>query len=239
MIRLGTALLLVFAACASSLVHAAAPTPYTATYEVFRNGKALGTGVVTLKRDGRGYWELTSVTEGTKGLASLAGVEIRERSIVDVRDDAIETLDYRYSQSAGWKKRERSVRFDAASKRITSRDKDREFGFDLTPGVMDRQAVSLALSRDVASGKTGTLSYTVVDRDELGPQDYVVGAREQVETPAGNLAAVRVERERKDDARGRKTTSWLGVEQGFIPVRVLQTEGDGDSFEMRLVSVKR
>lgn len=236
--RLGSTMLLAFAA-ATSLAQAAAPTPYTATYEVIRNGKPLGTGTVTLKPDGRGHWELTSVTEGTKGLASLAGVEIRERSVIDVRDDAMETLDYQYQQSAGWKKRERSVRFDAASRRITSRDKDREFGFDLTPGVLDRQAVSLALSRDVADGKTGTLSYTVVDRDELGPQEYRVGAREQVETPAGSLAAVRVERERKGDTRGRKTTSWLGVEQGFIPVRVLQTESDGDSFEMRLVSVKR
>lgn len=237
--RCAAALLLAVSAVTMSPVFAATLTPYTATYEVMRNGKPLGTGVVTLKPDGRGHWELTSVTEGTKGLASLAGVEIRERSVVDVREDVIETLDYRYQQSAGWKKRERSVSFDAAAKRITSRDKDREFGFDLVPGVMDRQAVSLALSRDVASGKTGTLSYTVVDRDELGPQDYVVGARERIDTPAGNLAAVRVERQRKDDTRGRTTTSWLGVEQGYIPVRVLQTESDGGSFEMRLVSVKR
>lgn len=217
---------------------AAALKPYTAQYEVLRNGKPLGNGTVALKPDGRGHWELTSVIEGTRGLASLAGVEIRERSVIDVRDDAMETLDYDYTQSAGWKTRERSVRFDHATKRITSRDREREFGFDLAPGVLDRQAVSLALSRDVARGRTGTLSYTVVDRDELGPQDFVVGAREQVSTPAGEFAAVRVERQRKD-SRGRSTTSWLGIEQDYIPVRVLQTEADGGSLELRLVSLKR
>lgn len=226
-------------ALAAAVPAFAAPTPYTAEYEVFRNAKPLGRGVVTFKPDGLGHWELTSVTEGTKGLASLAGVEIRERSIVDMRDDGIATLDYTYRQSAGWKTRERSVQFDTAGKRIVSRDKDREFGFDLSPNVLDRQAVSLALSRDVAAGKRDVLTYTVVDRDELGPQRYRVAGEERVTTPAGNLAAIRVERERENDARLRRTTSWLGIEQGYIPVRVLQTESDGDSFEMRLVSVKR
>ena len=221
-------------------VHAtAAPVPYTAEYEVFRNAKPLGRGTVTFKPDGRGHWELTSVTAGTKGLASLAGVEIRERSVVDVRDDGMATLDYSYSQSAGWKTRERSVQFDRPRGRIVSRDKDREFGFDLQPDVLDRQAVSLALTRDVAAGKRDVLTYTVVDRDELGPQRYRVAGEERVTTPAGNLAAIRVERERENDTRGRKTTSWLGVEQGFVPVRILQTEADGDSFEMRLISMQR
>lgn len=223
----------------AGLAHAAEPLqPYTAEYEVFRNDKPLGRGTVTLKPDGLGHWELTSVTEGTRGLASLAGVEIRERSVVDLQDGRLQTLGYEYRQSAGWKKRERSVVFDAAGKRIVSRDRDREFTFDLTPGVLDRQAVSLALSRDVAAGKRDVLSYSVVDRDELDTQTFRVGAEEKVTTPAGTLAALRVERERTD-ARGRKTTSWLGIEQGYIPVRVLQTEADGDSIEMRLVAVSR
>ncbi len=223
----------------AGLAHAAEPLQaYTAEYEVFRNDKPLGRGIVTLKPDGLGHWELTSVTEGTRGLASLAGIEIRERSIVDLQDGRLQTLAYEYRQSAGWKKRERSVAFDPAAKRILSRDRDREFTFDLTPGVLDRQAVSLALSRDVAAGKRDLLSYSVVDRDELESQTFRVGAEERVTTPAGTLAALRVERERSD-ARGRKTTSWLGIEQGYIPVRVLQTEADGGSFEMRLVSVSR
>ena len=223
----------------AGVTHAATPLqPYTAEYEVFRNNKPLGHGVVTLKPDGLGHWELTSVTEGTRGLASLAGVEIHERSVIDLHDDRLETLGYEYRQSAGWKKRERSIAFDPAGKSIISRDRDREYRFDFSPGVLDRQAVSLALSRDVAAGKRDVLTYTVVDRDELDTQTFRIGAQEHVTTPAGKLDALRVERERTD-ARGRKTTSWLGVEQGYIPVRILQTESDGDSFEMRLVSLKR
>ena len=48
------------------------------------------------------------MTEGTKGMASLAGVEIRERSLVTLQDDTLETRAYDYQQSAGWKKRQRS-----------------------------------------------------------------------------------------------------------------------------------
>jgi hypothetical protein len=43
----------------------------------------------------------------------------------------------------------------------------------------------------------------------------------------------------RDDARGRSTTTWLGIEQDFLPVRMLQTEPDGDTFEMRLVEMTR
>ena len=231
--------LIALAMAATLPVHAAAPslTPYTAEYEVIRNDKPLGRGMVTLKQVAGGQWELLSVTEGTKGMASLAGVEIRERSLVSLQDDTLETRAYDYQQSAGWKKRQRSVSFDTG--RIVSRDKDQDFTFDLSPGVLERQAVSLALSRDVAAGKRDVLSYTVVDRDELGPQRYRVGAEEQVTTPAGTLPAIRVERDRDGDTRGRQTTSWLGVNQGYVPVRVLQTEADGGSFEMRLVSITR
>ena len=74
-------------------------------------------------------------------------------------------------------------------------------------------------------------------RDRFGPQTYRVGAEETVETPAGPQRALRVERVRNKS--GRVTTTWLGMDNGFVPVRVVQREADGESFEMRLVSLKR
>lgn len=234
------AVLLTFvAAIASVQVFASPLQPYTAEYEVLRNGEPLGRGTVSLKRIEGGTWELLSITRGTEGLAGLAGAEIVERSTLQGFDDRIETLAYHFRQDIAWKSRERSVSFDPAGKRILSRDRDREYPFAFARGVLDRQCVVLALAQDVAAGKRGVLSYTVVDRDQFGPQRYRVRrAEERVETPAGILRALRVERVRSE-SRGRTTTSWLGIEQGFLPVKVLQSEPDGDSFEMRLISLRR
>ena len=224
---------------ASSLPALAAPwSQYRAEYEVLRNGKPMGRGEVTLADSGNGRWELRSITRGTEGLAGLSGAEISERSTLRVDGDAIETIDYQQRQDMAWKTRERSVSVDAAAGRITSRDRRGEHAFAYQPGVLDRQAVVLGLARDLAAGKTGELTYVMVDRDEFGPERYRVGATETVNVPAGALDAVRVERLRSG-SKGRTTLSWLDPAQGYVPVRVLQTEPDGDSFEMRLISLKR
>ena len=220
------------------VAEAAPPLPYTAEYEVLRNGSLMGRGTVSLRRDERGQWEFRSVTRGTEGLAGLTGAEIVEHSTLRWIDDHPQPLSYRYRQDLAWRSRERSVDFDSAAGRIVSRDRRGEHVFAFAPGVLDRQSVVLAVARDLAAGERDTLSYEVVDREEFGPQRYRVGAEETVQTPAGALRALRVERVR-DENRGRSTTNWFGIEQGFLPVRVLQTEPDGDSFEMRLISLTR
>ena len=214
----------------------AQPTPYTAEYEVLRNGKALGRGTVSLVDEGE-TWTLTSVTRVTEGLASLAGVEIVEASTLRWRDGKPETLDYRYRQQAAWKKRERDVRVDAERGLIVSREKDKSHDFDYRPYAIDRQVVALAMANDLSRGSTREkLTYRVVDRDRFGPQTYRVLGEETVATPAGTQAAVRLERTRKN---GRSTTTWLGTANGYVPVKVIQREPDGETFEMRLLSLKR
>ena len=214
----------------------AQPAPYTADYEVLRNGKALGRGTVTLVDEGE-TWTMTSVTRGTEGLASLAGVEIVESSTLRWRDGKPETLEYRYRQEAAWKKRERDVRVDAERGRILSREKDKSHDFDYRPYAIDRQVVALAMANDLSKdGKREKLTYRVVDRDRFGPQTYRVLGEENVATPSGAQPAVRLERTRKN---GRSTTTWLGTNNGFVPVKVIQREPDGETFEMRLLSLKR
>lgn len=228
---------LLFALALAAPAAFAQPAPYTAEYEVLRNGKALGHGTVTLSEEGD-TWLLTSVTRGTEGLAGIAGVEIVEKSILQWREGRPETLDYQYRQQAAWKKRERSVRVDIEHGRVTSRDKDRVHEFVYEPFVLDRQVVALAMANDLAQGKRGELTYTVVDRDQFGAQKYRVAAEETVETPGGPQRALRVERVREGEP-ARVTVTWLGIDTGFVPVRIVQRESDGESFEMRLVSLRR
>lgn len=215
----------------------AQPKPYVAEYEVLRNDKPLGRGTVTLSQGEGDTWLLSSVTKGTKGLASMANVEIVEKSILQWRDGRPESIDYQYRQQAAWKTRERSVHIDAQHGRVTSHDKDKTHEFVYSPFVVDRQVVALAMANDLAKGgKREKLTYRVVDRDRLGPQTYRVGAEETVDTPAGPQRAVALQRTRRN---GRSTTTWLGTLNGFVPVKVIQREPDGDSFEMRLLSLKR
>jgi hypothetical protein len=215
----------------------AALRPYTATYEVSRNGAVAGRATVTLQQSGD-HWSIESITTGTNGLAALAAADIREHS--DFRDNGgqLETLGYRYAQKTILKSSERSISVDSADGRIVSRDKHGEHEFPLQPGVLDHQSLTVAMAQDLAAGKSGTLSYSVVDKDQLSTQRYRVGKQETTRVPAGTLRTINVVRMR-DSANGRVTASWLGMDNGFVPVRVVQTEPNGEVYEMQLVSLKR
>ena len=234
-----------FPLCLLAASASAAPPPasadlraFRAEYEVRRNGDALGRGTVTLRATGGGRWEYLSHTRGTEGLAGLAGAEIVERSTLRRHEQRLETLAYSFRQEIGWKERERSIEVDETAQRIVSRDRDKEQVFAFEHGVLDRHAVVLALTEDLAAGRREGLRYTVADREELGPQHFRVIGEDTITTEAGRLRTLKVERVRSGRP-GRMTTSWHGIEQSYLPVRVLQREPDGDTFEMRLISLER
>jgi len=212
----------------------AQPAEFRGNYEVLRNDVPEGTATLTLERRGDGSWDLRTLTTGTQGLAGLAGVAITEESILEWRDGRPELVSYRYDQRAAWKSKQRSMLRHGDSILCNSDGHEAALAFE--PGVVDRHAVMLAIAADLASG-SGTLSYRVADKGRLETHTYRNAGIERTASPAGNYETIRVERVR--ETPGRTTTSWLAPELGYMPVRVVQREPDGDSVEMRLRSVPR
>ena len=120
-----TRLILLAALLAPFAAQAVAPAPYTAKYEVRRNGERLGQATVSFKSLGNGRFELSSNTVGSEGLAAIAGIAVTERSVVRWTGGQPETVSYDYRQKTAWKSRERGLQVNAAAGRIDARDKDR------------------------------------------------------------------------------------------------------------------
>lgn len=221
----------------ASISVAAPPSmqPYVAEYDVLRDGALAGRTTVSLEAGSDGHWRLHSRTQGTQGLAALAGLVVEETSVFSESTHGLDCISYRYRQS-GLRVRERSVDCGGKDTDIVSRDHRNEYRFPAQAGVLDRQTVSLALGRELAAGKNGTFDFHVVDRERLEPQQFRLIGEETVALPAGDQRALRVERIRENQDRG--TTTWFDPEQR-IPVRVVQREGDKVSFEMRLRSLQR
>lgn len=209
---------------------AAALKPFRAEFEMFRDGKKLGVAVLTLQQTGAGRWQFDSVNEGTEGLAGVANVSIQESSQFVESESGLATQQYRFNQSMLFKKKQRSV--DVQGTRVHLDDGDKQYAFDLpTGGVLDRNIIVLALMQDVPT-VSGDKDYPVADKREISTQKYRFGAVESVETPAGRFAAKRVDRIREQP--GRTTTTWFAESIGWMPVRILQVEPDGESLELRL-----
>ena len=215
----------------------AMPPPYTARYEVRRNGERLGEATVALKALGGGRAEFSSSIVGSEGLAALTSATIDERSLLRWSRGAPETVSWDYRQKVAWKTRERSLAVDAEGQRIDSRDRDKRFSPPYRAGVLDRNAVTVALMQDLAAGRSGELRYLVPDRNELQQWLFRVGASERMNTPLGAQRVLKVERIRESGG-GRSTTLWLAQDRRFVPLRILQQEPDGESIEMRIISLR-
>lgn len=209
---------------------------FSANYVVFRNGKDLGNATISFSDIGNGRWELTTKTIGT-GIAAIAGVEINERSLIRWNDGKPETIDYSFSQKAGWKDKQRTITVNAQSKTIVSQDKEKTYSLKYQPGVLDRHAITVAIMQDLAQGKHGDLVYPVADRDELNTQLYRLIGNEKMDTTLGSMNSVKVQRIR-ESANGKTTTLWLALDKQFVPLRIEQKEGNGDTIEMRITGLR-
>ena len=228
---------LCFAVLASAAaVQAAEKTPlqpFRADYEVLRNGKELGSATLSLHQVGDGTWEFSSHTKGTKGMASLLGVDVVEKSTFRWRDGQPEGLHYEYSQEAAIKSRQRRTEFDWNSGNARSSDGKDAYTARLEPGAMDRNLVTIALMAALKEN-AHELRFRVVDKDRIAEQNYREGGRETLALPGGKLDTVRVERQREDSKR--TTISWFAPQRGWLPAQIEQVEKNGETITLRLAS---
>ncbi len=230
-------LLLTLALLAPVVALAAPPAPYTAHYQVLRNGTRLGVATISFQPLANGRYELRTDTEGSEGLAAIAGVSIHERSIIRWNGSVPETVAYSFRQKMAWKSRDKGFQVDARNGRIESQDKDRHFSPPYQPGVLDRNAITVALMSDLGSGKTGDLRYLVPDHDSLETQVFRAGAAARLDTALGAARAIRVDRIRESSG-GRATSLWLAEDRNYLPVRIMQREPNGETIEMRITSAR-
>jgi hypothetical protein len=92
----------------------------------------------------------------------------------------------------------------------------------------------LALQHDVAAGKK-SMSYQVVDGNEVDTYDFRVLGSEKVDTKAGKIDAIKVERVRDPTQNKRITVLWFAKDWDYLLVRLQQVETDGKEYNIMLL----
>lgn len=207
--------------------------PFSASYEVRRNGSVLGEARLQLAPDGDA-WRFTTQTRGTHGLARAANIRIDESTRFRYLDGQAETLEYRYTQRTTFNSRERGVVVDADGGRIELRNRNNRQELPYVRGVVDRQLATVVLMQAVAAGRRGAQTLQVADRNDVEAQAWMIGGVEAVPLDTAQQRGLRIERQR-DPAEGRNTLLWLDENEGHIPLRIEQREDDGETIEMRLL----
>lgn len=208
-------------------VHAADLKPFSATYTAdWKQLPMSGTAERSLNKGADGEWTLAFK-------ASMMIASLTEISTLRMDKEVMLPQTYNFERGGLGKARKVDLDFDWAAKKVTGTDRGDPVSLPLNAGVLDKSTYQLALQHDVAAGKK-SMSYQVVDGDEIDTYDFRVLGTEQVATKAGQVDAIKVERVRDPTQSKRITVLWFAKDWDYLLVRLQQVETDGKEYNIML-----
>lgn len=215
----------------SQAAFAAAPGAFTATYNVSQGGSPIGEATITLRPGEHGEWIYSKEVKGTGGLAAMLGASTRETSHLRWKGDVPEAISYDYSLQASIKHKERHLRVDWASGKVTVDEGKGAHTYAAVPGMVERNTTALALGVALRDGKQ-QVNLPVGVRQQVETQNFKAQGKESISVPAGKFNAERIDR--TDAERG--FSAWYAPSKYVLPVKLSQH--DGGDIVMELVSYR-
>ncbi len=234
-----TVIWVLMAAC-SGLALAAEPVPipaHEARYEVLRHGNKIGELEVSLEQLENGVWYYRSDTQATAWWVRALNVSAEESAHFVWRGKQIMMLTYHHAQHAPANNRYFQHRTDWQAGTTEIRTERGQQTIELVANLVDPLSLRLQMAVNLAdeSRQRETQSFTLLDRDEVKPQQYAYDGAEEQNLPAGCFETIRMRR--IEDPESRKTNlSWHAADFEWMPVRILRREDDKDRLDIRLIS---
>lgn len=201
--------------------------PFSASYTAdWKQLPVSGTASRSLEAVDNGLWKLSFQ-------ASMLVASLSEESTLRVENSALLPQTYLYERSGLGKSKKVEQDFDWNAKQVLGSDRGTPIRLPLNRGLLDKSTYQLALQYDVAAGKK-SMSYQVVDGDEVETYDFRVLGEEVVSTQVGSVDAVKVERVRDPTQSNRKTVLWFAKDWNYLLVRLHQVEKDGKEYQIML-----
>jgi hypothetical protein len=190
-------------------------------FDVKCEGRDVAEVLERLEVKGNSY-QMTETSKG-KGFYALMGTAKRTSrgSIANGVPQPAEFADERSGRDTAraW--------FDHKALTVTMQYQGRKGTEEIPPNSQDRLSFLLALT--LMPGRVQTLKFSIFDGKGQSRVHYDVGARERIQTPAGDFNAVKVSRRGEPGATDRAEL-WIASEIG-LPVRLVHVEKDGKSCE--------
>ena len=214
---------------------AAATPPYTARYELTRNGSPVGELIqkLTISADGSVVYASRTTPKGV--LAWLLAGTVEERTVLERAEGRLRPLNYRHDRLGIGPDRIVEIAFDWDRQRVRNVIDGDPWVMQIAADTFDKHALLLAVSEDLAAGALHE-AYPVADGGKLKQYRFINAGTEEIETPAGRFETIVVQRR-----RGNKTTGtdfWHAPSLGHLPVRVERLLEDGDRYLLVLQNIE-
>lgn len=203
--------------------------PFTAIYQVDRDGTPLGHARFTLSHQGENCYLYHGVAT-PEGLAALLVGRTVEESHFCIQGGRIRPLSYRSEESGG--KDNYALKFDWVNRLVRT---DGGAPRKLNAEGVDPLSLQIALRKILSDGggrlPAGPITLLVIEDDNEKTYSFRQNGRETLNTPVGKFDAIRLDR--SDDSK-RKLRMWLAPELAYLPVQVERQKGSGAVTRLRI-----
>lgn len=212
--------------------------PFTAEYDLYRNGDRLGTTVVELSREDNGTWVYELESKAQRGIIGLVGAGYEESTRWLKSGERLMPLTFRRKQHVAFSDRSYEAHFDWTDNRAWGRARNREWQVaDLDGNILDRLLVNLALVRDLRCDRQ-ELVYEVLEKGDLETWRFNRRGKTAVTTPDGEYRAVKIAKHH--DNPHRESLTWHAPALDWLAVRIEhQDDKDEDRFHMVLRTLEK
>ncbi|ADV26925.1 hypothetical protein Psesu_1075 [Pseudoxanthomonas suwonensis 11-1] len=207
--------------------------PFVATYQAYYRGRPAGSATMRLAREETSRWRIELDLRAERGVASLARLNIHQRTLFDEHDGHYRPLSQDTERRAILFGKEVAGIYDW--KNMQARwegdlSKERRRPVALQPGDMSALLINLAVMRDAQPG--ARMDYRFVDGGRVRAHVYHVAQLPET-LAVGDMSYEALRVERRDDD-GDQTLVWVadGVP---TPIRILQREDGEDEVDLRLI----
>jgi hypothetical protein len=218
--------------------------PYHASYELYRDGKEVGTAKRELSKLSDNRWQLSMSVEASMMMLSF---EYHQQSEFTVEQDryaagvTLKPINFMQKDLNSFKSpRVQKQTFDWEYQQELGSYKGKSWQVRLESGTLDRLTSLQQLQQDLANSESIKLEnyfrYPVSYKGKVDLELYKLLALETLTLKSGSsYQTLKVEKLHDNDKR--KTYLWLSPKQGYLPIRIQQFKDDEEQADMQLKSL--
>ncbi|MDH5736752.1 MAG: DUF3108 domain-containing protein [Gammaproteobacteria bacterium] len=178
-----------------------------------------------------------------ESLARNAMIKINEQSRFSHLDNHIRPDTYSYERTGVGKNRQALLTFDWPGGQVLNDVQNVPWKMAITDGTLDKLVYQLQLRLDLlAAREQGTditalteFHYEVADGGRLKDYYFRSLGREVVETPLGEINALKLERIKSE--KNRETLVWMDPDREYLLVKMIQVEKKGRALHLLIKSL--
>ena len=199
---------------------------FKADYEVFKDGKKIGTSSTELTKNASNF-KITDKADGTHGMASFLGFRRSEVTVFTENNNNFVPNSYQMKQKVAFNKRYSEYQIDEQKQMVYGVHKGNEWQMQIPTNFSTPNLVGLNLSQDICKGKKLDLNYQIVKDGKIQSYSFKIITE--------NDGIIEVDKIHSKPSRITKT--WLDKKQKCLPVKTYHVEKGEDPLETKLIKL--